>query len=136
MEQVFLRKLRHARTPKELHEVQKEHDELDQNKRICDFQLKQNGVPWACYARLRIEQRWGLIDKAQVQEWETKLNDRCESAAKAALHQNAESLRLPIASLSQECRHMVQQARDISHYRSNEIFSRTTGAEFEDAPSP
>ena len=135
-EQVYLRKLRHAHSAVQLQQVQNEHDGLDQNKRICDFQLNQNVVPWACYERLRLEQRWELISQSQAQESQIKLNERCEAAAKRALHENPELLQLPEQSLSGECRRFIHQARDISHYRSHEIFSQTSGAEIENARTP
>jgi hypothetical protein len=135
-EQVYLRKLRQAHSAVQLQQVQDEHDGLDQTKRICDLQLKENVVPWACYQRLQLEQRWELISKTQAHESQTKLNERCEAAAKLALRENPELLQLPEQSLSDECRHFVHQARDISHYRSHEIFSQTAGAEIENARTP
>lgn len=136
VEAAFLRKLRQARSAQQLQQVQAEHDGLDQSKRICTFQLRQNVMPSACYRRLFLEQRWKLIADVQAKEWASKLDERCEAAAKAALHENIESLLVRDQNLSQECRRMIEQAREIAKYRSDEIFSRASGAEIENPASP
>lgn len=136
LDQTYLQKLRSAKTAAQINEVQAEHENFGRNERICGYQLKQDVVPWACYARLHLELKWQLIEDTQAHDRESKLNDRCKRAAQSALRGNGETLGIPKQDLSVECRREVEQAREISRYRSDEIFSQRAGADFEDTTSP
>lgn len=113
LDQLFLRKMNHARTPSAINRIKSEFDSLKIARRACKIQLREGDLPSACYEALKLEQDWGVTHSRRAAL--TKLDQLCAESSR----QLRVSAKLSETSaLSPPCRRDTRAALSILDYRT------------------
>lgn len=131
VESVYLDKLKSAQGRPAIVSLGREFESIQLLRRICDSQMNQGLIPWACYRALKKSENWRLIGSQAATARVTEFDRFCRRSARSAIQMSEDFLRGPESDLSPECRRDVLKAREIVAYRSKTGLSGGNGAVFE-----
>ena len=136
LQKTYLAKLQLAQTTHAVREVREQYSRLQRDKKICELQLNQNLVPSACYRWLRLQNAWRVLTVLDAKRLEEILDQTCQRTVQQDLLGSEEWLHTPLQDLSLNCRNNVKKSVELHRYRSNNLFSKSVGSDFEDVLTP
>jgi hypothetical protein len=120
LEQIYVKRIAHARSAAEITQLETLHERTQIARRACRIQIEKELAPLACFESLDFETKWGLHTPKSRLDLTFALDRLC---AQASAHLKIPPRIQVDKHLSPNCRRSVERAMEVRSYREERFWS-------------